>query len=52
MSYEFAIPLAQKELLNRTGVNQYVVDEVLSLRHLPDGVRGKSISTFKFRDRN
>ncbi|XP_052287084.1 condensin complex subunit 1-like isoform X2 [Dreissena polymorpha] len=34
MEYQFLIPVARDDLLNRTGVNQYVVDEVLSIREI------------------
>ncbi|XP_006862724.1 PREDICTED: condensin complex subunit 1 [Chrysochloris asiatica] len=33
--YEFHLPLSPEELLKSGGVNQYVVQEVLSIRHLP-----------------
>ncbi|CAH1774609.1 unnamed protein product [Owenia fusiformis] len=39
MSFDFAIPMCKEELLNRTGVNQYVVDEVLSIRQLQNALR-------------
>uniref|UniRef100_A0ABI7Y3K3 Condensin complex subunit 1 n=1 Tax=Felis catus TaxID=9685 RepID=A0ABI7Y3K3_FELCA len=37
--YEFHLPLAPEELLKSGGVNQYVVQEVLSIRHLPSQLR-------------
>ncbi|XP_055424987.1 condensin complex subunit 1 isoform X4 [Bubalus kerabau] len=33
--WEFHLPLSPEELLKSGGVNQYVVQEVLSIRHLP-----------------
>ncbi|XP_012587980.1 PREDICTED: condensin complex subunit 1 isoform X3 [Condylura cristata] len=33
--FEFHLPLAPEELLKNGGVNQYVVQEVLSIKHLP-----------------
>ncbi|XP_002712916.3 condensin complex subunit 1 [Oryctolagus cuniculus] len=33
--FEFHLPLSPEELLKSGGVNQYVVQEVLSVRHLP-----------------
>ncbi|KAL5015272.1 hypothetical protein ScPMuIL_009542 [Solemya velum] len=35
MSFEFIIPVDHDGLLNKTSVNQFVVDEVLSLREIP-----------------
>ncbi|OWF35443.1 condensin complex subunit 1-like [Mizuhopecten yessoensis] len=35
MSFEFLIPVARDDLLNKTDVSQFVVDEVLSPRELP-----------------
>jgi len=43
MEYEFSIPVARDDLLNRSGVSQYVVDEVLSLRELPGAIQGKEV---------
>ncbi|XP_069346603.1 condensin complex subunit 1 [Eulemur rufifrons] len=37
--YEFHLPLSPEELLKSGGVNQYVVQEVLSIRHLPAQLR-------------
>lgn len=37
--YEFHLPLAPEELLKSGGVNQYVVQEVLSIRNLPSQLR-------------
>ncbi|XP_010989173.1 condensin complex subunit 1 isoform X2 [Camelus dromedarius] len=37
--YEFHLPLSPEELLKSGGVNQYVVQEVLSIRHLPSHLR-------------
>uniref|UniRef100_A0A2K6QFA9 Condensin complex subunit 1 n=1 Tax=Rhinopithecus roxellana TaxID=61622 RepID=A0A2K6QFA9_RHIRO len=37
--YEFHLPLSPEELLKSGGVNQYVVQEVLSIRHLPPQLR-------------
>ncbi|KAI0222052.1 Condensin complex subunit 1 [Lamellibrachia satsuma] len=35
MSFDFTIPLAQKDLLTRSEVNQYVVEEVTPIRLVP-----------------
>ena len=40
MSFEFTIPVSRDDLLNRTGVSQYVVDEVLSLREIAGALQG------------
>ena len=40
MSFEFSIPLSRDELLRRTGVNQYAVEEVYSFRILPTKLQG------------
>ena len=40
MSFEFTIPVARDDLLNRTGVDQYVVDEVLTLREIAGTLQG------------
>ena len=40
--YEFHLPLSPEELLKSGGVNQYVVQEVLSIRQLPSHLKGKS----------
>uniref|UniRef100_A0A8C6WC48 Condensin complex subunit 1 n=1 Tax=Nannospalax galili TaxID=1026970 RepID=A0A8C6WC48_NANGA len=37
--YEFHLPLSPEELLKSGGVNQYVVQEVLSIKHLPSQLR-------------
>ncbi|XP_037702575.1 condensin complex subunit 1 [Choloepus didactylus] len=37
--YEFHLPLCPEELLKSGGVNQYVVQEILSIRHLPSQLR-------------
>ncbi|XP_037016012.2 condensin complex subunit 1 isoform X1 [Artibeus jamaicensis] len=37
--YEFHLPLAPEELLKSGGVNQYVVQEVLSIRNLPSQLK-------------
>nr|XP_035973565.1 condensin complex subunit 1 isoform X2 [Halichoerus grypus] len=37
--YEFHLPLSPEELLKSGGVNQYVVQEVLSIRNLPSQLR-------------
>ncbi|XP_074654081.1 condensin complex subunit 1-like isoform X2 [Tubulanus polymorphus] len=39
MTYEFLVPSSRDDLLNRTGPDQYVVDEVYTLRNLPTIVR-------------
>lgn len=40
METEFTIPVARDDLLNRTDVSQYVVDEILSIRELPGAIQG------------
>lgn len=47
MDFEFVIPVSRDDLLNRTGVNQFVVDEVLSLREISGAIQGKSVHKFK-----
>ncbi|XP_027625021.1 condensin complex subunit 1 [Tupaia chinensis] len=37
--FEFHLPLSPEDLLKSGGVNQYVVQEVLSIRHLPSQLR-------------
>uniref|UniRef100_A0A8D2D1F0 Uncharacterized protein n=1 Tax=Sciurus vulgaris TaxID=55149 RepID=A0A8D2D1F0_SCIVU len=37
--YEFHLPLSPEELLKSGGVNHYVVQEVLPIRHLPSQLR-------------
>lgn len=37
--WEFHLPLSPEELLKSGGVNQYVVQEVLSIRHLPSHLK-------------
>lgn len=37
--YEFRLPLSPEELLKSGGVNQYVVQEILSIRNLPSQLR-------------
>ena len=44
MSFEFALPMTRDDLLRRTGVNQYVVDEVFSIRSLTGKLKCKSSS--------
>ncbi|WAR15385.1 CND1-like protein [Mya arenaria] len=46
MEFEFPIPVSRDDLLNKTGVNQYVVDEVLSPREIAGAVQvAASLST-------
>ncbi len=40
MSFDFTIPLAQKDLLTRSEVNEYVVEEVTPIRLLPVKLQG------------
>lgn len=40
--FEFHLPLSPEELLKNGGVNQYVVQEVLSIKQLPAQLRGKT----------
>ena len=40
MSFEFSIPLSRDDLTKKTGIDQYVVDEVFSVRILPSKVQG------------
>ncbi len=42
MSFDFPIPLTRDDLTRRTGVNQYIVDEVLPVRQLPAKLQGES----------
>jgi hypothetical protein len=42
MSFEFIIPATKDDLLNKTEINQFVVDEVLSLRDIPGALQGRS----------
>ena len=51
MEYEFSIPVARDDLLNRSGVSQYVVDEVLSLRELPGAIQGKEVDKWKLKEK-
>lgn len=44
MDFEFVIPVSRDDLLNKTVVNQYVVDEVLSLRELAGAIQGNRAS--------
>lgn len=39
MDFEFVIPVSRDDLLNKTGVDQYVVDEVLSLREIAGAIQ-------------
>ena len=48
MSFEFTIPVARDDLLNRTGVSQYVVDEVLSLREIAGSLQGTTTGSWTF----
>ena len=41
MSFEFVIPVSKDDLLQKSNVNEYVVDEILSLRLIPGSVHGK-----------
>lgn len=43
MSFEFIIPSQKDDLLNKTEINQYVVDEVLSFREIPSALQCKLI---------
>lgn len=38
-NFEFHLPLSPEELLKSRGVNQYVVQEVLPIKHLPTQLR-------------
>lgn len=38
-NFEFHLPLSPEELLKSGGVNQYVVQEVLPIKHLPSQLR-------------
>ncbi|XP_066297362.1 condensin complex subunit 1-like [Branchiostoma lanceolatum] len=40
MSFEFAVPLARKDLLKRTSDTQYVVEEVLTIRQINTQIHG------------
>ncbi|XP_061198116.1 condensin complex subunit 1-like [Saccostrea echinata] len=39
MNFEFIIPSTKDDLLNKTQINQYVVDEVLSFREIPGSLQ-------------
>ncbi|XP_053379231.1 condensin complex subunit 1-like [Mercenaria mercenaria] len=39
MDFEFVIPVSRDDLLNKTGVNQFVVDEVLTLREISGAIQ-------------
>ncbi|KAJ8320625.1 hypothetical protein KUTeg_002212 [Tegillarca granosa] len=39
MSFEFVIPVSKDDLLNKTGVNQFVIDEILSHREIPGALQ-------------
>lgn len=38
--FEFVIPLNRNDLLHKSGVNNYVVDEVYPVRLLPGKIKG------------
>ena len=38
--FDFAIPLNRNDLLHKSGVNNYVVDEVFPVRLLPGKLKG------------
>jgi len=40
MDFEFPIHVSRDDLLNRTGVRHYVVDEALSHREIPEAIQG------------
>ena len=40
MEFEFAIPLNRSDLLSKTSINQYVVEEVYPLRILASKLQG------------
>ena len=40
MSFDFPIPLSRDDLTRKSGVNQYVVDEVFPVRLLPAKLQG------------
>ena len=40
MSFEFVIPLTRDDLLQKSSVKQYVVDEVFSIRNLNAKIKG------------
>ncbi|XP_022328669.2 condensin complex subunit 1-like isoform X1 [Crassostrea virginica] len=39
MTFDFIIPSQKDDLLNKTEINQYVVDEILSLREIPSALQ-------------
>ncbi|XP_041377786.1 condensin complex subunit 1-like [Gigantopelta aegis] len=39
MSFEFVIPVSKDDLLRKSNINEYVVDEILPLRLIPSGVQ-------------
>lgn len=42
MNLEFLIPVSRDDLLRKTSVNQYTVEEVLSRSRIPAAVQGKT----------
>lgn len=44
MGFEFLIPLSREDLTKKTGHNQYVVDEVFSIRVLPSKLQGIKVN--------
>jgi hypothetical protein len=42
-NFEFHLPLSPEELLKSGGVNQYVVREVLPVKHLSSQLRGERL---------
>ena len=45
MSFDFPIPLSRDDLTRKSGVNQYVVDEVFPVRVLPAKLQG-TVATY------
>ncbi|XP_048728818.2 condensin complex subunit 1-like isoform X3 [Ostrea edulis] len=44
MSFEFIIPATKDDLLNKTEINQFVVDEILSFREIPGALQAMKSS--------
>lgn len=43
MAQEFVIPLSRDDLLNKTAVNQFTVEEILPLRLIPGALQGERL---------
>ena len=52
MDFEFVIPVSRDDLLNKTEVNQFVVDEILTLREVVGAIQGIEILINMKTDKN